>query len=96
MGRTLPSASIVLRYFQEGFNDFARALSPSDRKVLEDLFAEAANHVAELAYAASPLPGEMAITAMLLEEHKTVIAIDDELEKQQAQLAAIGASLASR
>jgi len=73
MGRTLPAIAQVFLHEQESFARFRRALRRSDQLVLDDLFAEAQQHLAAASYAAHALPFEVFLLAMLLEEHKQVI-----------------------
>ena len=80
MGRTLPSITIAFLQEQESFNRFRRALRRSDQLVLDDLFAAAHQHLAAAAYAAHPLPFETFLLAMLLEEHKKVLRLQNILE----------------
>jgi len=72
MGRTLPSITMAFLQEQESFGDFRRALRRGDQLALDDLFASARQHLAAAAYAAHPLPFEVFLLAMLLEEHKKV------------------------
>ncbi len=73
MGRTLPAIAQAFLMEQEAFARFRRALRRSDQIVLDDLFAEAQQHLAAASYAAHALPFEIFLLAMLLEEHKQVI-----------------------
>ena len=75
MGRTLPSITMEFMQEQESFSRFRRALRRSDQLALDDLFAAARNHLAAAAYAATALPMETFLLAMLLEEHKEVIRL---------------------
>ena len=80
MGRTLPSVTRVFLHEQESFARFRRALRRSDQRALDDLFAAAHQHLAAAAYAAHALPFEVFLLAMLLEEHKQVLRLQDRLE----------------
>jgi hypothetical protein len=73
MGRTLPAIAQAFLMEQEAFSRFRRALRRSDQIVLDDLFAEAQQHLAAASYAAHALPFEIFLLAMLLEEHKQVL-----------------------
>jgi hypothetical protein len=81
MGRTLPSITMV--YYNEisALNPFRRALRRSDQLALDDLFASAHKHLAEAAYTAHPLPMEIFLLAMLLEEHKEVMSLRTRIEE---------------
>jgi hypothetical protein len=80
MGRTLPSITMAFLQEQDSFNRFRRALRRSDQQVLDDLFAAAHHHLAAAAYASHPLPFEVFLLAMLLEEHKEVRRLSGLLE----------------
>jgi hypothetical protein len=81
MGRTLPAIAQVFLQEEESFARFRRALRRSDQLVLDDLFAEAQQHLAAAAYAAHALPFEIFLLAMLLEEHKQVLRLRRMLEE---------------
>jgi hypothetical protein len=75
MGRTLPSITQVFIEEEGSFARFRRALRRRDQVALDDLFAEARQHLAAAAYAGHALPFEIFLLAMLLEEHKEVIRL---------------------
>jgi len=75
MGRTIPSANQYLIQEQESFSRFRRALRRSDQMVLDTLFALARKHSSAISYASHALPFEVALLAMLLEERKEVIRL---------------------
>ncbi|NMB62532.1 MAG: hypothetical protein GYA18_09365 [Chloroflexi bacterium] len=75
MGRTMPSANQYLIQEQDAFGQFRRALRRSDQLVLDALFAAARKHAAAIGYASHALPFEAALLAMLLEEHKEVLRL---------------------
>jgi hypothetical protein len=79
MGRTLPSITQTFVQEQESYTRFRRALRRSDQQALDDLFAAAHQHLAAAAYAANALPFETFLLAMLLEEHKQVMLINEKL-----------------
>jgi hypothetical protein len=75
MGRTLPTANILLMQEEESFSRFRRALRRSDQLALDDLFTAAKQHTAATQYAAHALPFEVMMLSMLLEEHKEVMRL---------------------
>lgn len=81
MGRTLPSITQVFLQEQEAFHNFRRALRRRDQAALDDLFALARQHLAAVACAAHPLPFEIFLLAMLMEEHKTIQFLQQEIER---------------
>ena len=81
MGRTLPSATQAFLQEEEAFSRFRRALRRSDQMILDDLFASARQHLAAAAYASHALPFEVMMLSMLLEEHKKVRQLEQEMEQ---------------
>lgn len=84
MGRTLPSITQVFLQEQDSFNRFRRALRRSDQHALDDLFANAHQHLAAAAHAAHELPFLVMLLAMLLEEHKQVLRLRSEMDELRA------------
>jgi hypothetical protein len=82
MGRTVPSASILLMQEQAHYSQFKKALASRDQRALEQLFIYANLHVAEAAYAAFELPMEIFMLSMILEMHKEVIRLRNEIENR--------------
>ena len=80
MGRTLPSITQTFLQEQEAFSRFRRALRRTDQQALDDLFASARQHLAAAAYASHALPFETFLLAMLLEEHKEVRRLRQQVE----------------
>lgn len=80
MGRTLPTATDLLLQEQESFSRFRRALRRPDQLALDDLFVSARQHLAATQFAAHALPFEVMLLSMLLEEHKEVMRLRDQLE----------------
>jgi hypothetical protein len=81
MGRTLPSATQNFLQEQESFARFRRALRRSDQVALDDLFASARQHLAAAAYASHALPFEVFLLSMLLEEHKEVMRLRQQVDE---------------
>jgi hypothetical protein len=80
MGRTLPSATQVFLQEQAAFARFRRALRRSDQLALDDLFSAARQHLAAAQYASHALPFEVFMLSMLLEEHKEVMRLREQVE----------------
>lgn len=80
MGRTLPSITQVFLQEQGAFARFRRALRRGDQRALDELFAAARRHLAAAAYASHALPFETFLLAMLLEEHKEVRRLRQQVE----------------
>jgi len=80
MGRTVPSITLAFLEEQDSLARFRRALRRADQLSLDDLLASARQHLAPAAHAAHPLPFEVFLLAMLLEEHKQVQRLKAALE----------------
>jgi hypothetical protein len=89
MGRTVPSITGVYYYELAALSQFKHALRRSDQLLFDELFANARRHLAEAAYAAHPLPLEIFMLAMILEEHKEVMRIRQLLEGDKAASSSI-------
>lgn len=86
MGRTLPSITQSLSEEQAAYNRFRRALRRSDQLALDELFVAARQHLAAAAYSANLLPMETFLLAMLLEEHKEVTRLRNQVERLQGRV----------
>jgi hypothetical protein len=80
MGRTLPTATQVFLQEEQAFARFRRALRRADQLALDDLFVSARQHLAAAQYAAHALPFEVFLLSMLLEEHKEVLKLKEQVE----------------
>jgi hypothetical protein len=81
MGRTNPSTTIVFQQEEAAFSRFRRALRRSDQLALDDLFTSARQHLAAAQYAAHALPFEVFLLSMLLEEHKQVMRLQQQVDE---------------
>jgi len=86
MGRTNPTINQYLIQEERAFSQYRRALRRSDQLILDDLFAAARQHSAEAAFAAHALPFEVALLSMLLEEHKIVMRLEQEIKQIKRKL----------
>lgn len=81
MGRTLPSATQLLLQEEAALSRFRRALRRGDQLAFDDLFTAAQKHISASAYAAHALPFETFLMAMLLEEHKHVLRLQEQVAR---------------
>ena len=86
MGRTLPTSTDLLLQEQESFARFRRALRRADQLALDDLFDAARLHLAATQYASHALPFEVMLLSMLLEEHKLVMRLREQIETLSRRL----------
>ena len=80
MGRTTASITQVFLEERAAFARFRRALRRQDQLALDELFADAQQHLAAAGYAAHALPFETFLLAMLLEERKRSWRLEGEIE----------------
>jgi len=88
MGRTLPSITQTFLAEQESLARFRRALRREDQIALDDLLAASRRHLAAAAYASHLMPFEIMLLAMLVEEHKELMRLRDQLEEWVAAVEA--------
>ena len=84
MGRTLPTITQIFLQEEQAIERFKRALRRSDQRALEDLLVAARQHLSAASYAAYVLPVFLFLLSMLLEEHKRVTHLQDEVENLKA------------
>jgi len=90
MGRTLPTFTQLVRQEAERWHKFRRALRKEDQEALDELFAAARFHSAAGAYASGAIPFETMILSMLIEEHKTVKALQEKVRELERVLEEAG------
>ncbi len=81
MGRTLPSTTQIFMQEEAAFARFRRALRRSDQLALDDLFTAARQHLAAAQFASHALPFEVLLLSMLLEEHKEVMRLRQQIDE---------------
>ena len=79
MGRTIASITQTFLKERAAIARFRRALRASDQQVLDDLFASAQKHLSAASYASHALPFETFLLSMLLEEHKEITRLRQEV-----------------
>jgi len=87
MGRTLPSITQAFLQEQQSLARFRRALRLDDQRALDALLASSRHHLAAAAYASHLLPFEVMLLAMLVEQHKLVLQLQNQVEALEAGLA---------
>jgi hypothetical protein len=89
MGRTLPSITQAFLNEQQSLTRFRRALRLEDQRALDDLLGSSRRHLAAAAYASHLLPFEIMLLSMLVEEHKQVLHLQQELDALRARVDSI-------
>ena len=59
---------------------FRSTLGESDRQILDDLLERANQHQAAIQHSGHPLPNHVRLLAMLLEEHKEIARLTEQIE----------------
>ena len=80
MGRTLPSITQAFLQEQQSLARFRRALRREDQRALDDLLGSSRRHLAAAAYASHLLPFEIMLLAMLVEQHKQVMYLRQQVD----------------
>ena len=86
MGRTLPSITQAFLHEQQSLARFRRALRREDQRALDDLLSSSRHHLAAAAYASHLLPFEVMLLAMLVEEHKQVVGLRQQVDLLRAMI----------
>ena len=73
MGRTNETATQLIRFQQQELARFFSALRKADQEAFEDLFTLAQFHIAPLAFSGSAELQTIIFFAMLLEQHKLIL-----------------------
>ena len=92
MGRTLPSITQAFLNEQQSLARFRRALRREDQRALDDLLGSSRRHLAAAAYASHLLPFEVMLLSMLVEEHKQVLRLRQEVDALQSRAGSAGGS----
>ena len=79
MGQPLHPASQKFIQEEPTFWRFRRALRKADQDALDDLLNMAGTHLSAAQYALHALPFEVALLAMVLEEHKEILKLRDKV-----------------
>lgn len=85
MGRTVIPYSQVWEEERRRWQKFRRALRKEDQVHLDRLFESARLHLQAGAYAAHPWPLESMLLSMLLEQHKTLSALEARVRRLEGQ-----------
>ncbi len=87
MGRTVPTLTTLLHDTEAMLQGFRRTLRRDDQELLDDLLASAHRHLSAIAASGSLLPFEAALLAMLLEQARRIVWLEQELTILQEEIA---------
>jgi hypothetical protein len=82
MSNHLSTTARFIQKYENLLDRFKSGLAPADQALLAELFAEANRHAAAMAHAAHPLPVEMILLVMLLEEHKEILRLRNRIDRE--------------
>lgn len=70
MGRTLPTATMLLQNEEASWSHFRRALRKEDQEILDDLFRKAKMQLPAISYQVRPIPFESVLMAILIAQQQ--------------------------
>jgi len=81
MGKTVPSYRIVLESEIRNWSDFRKALDSRGQEVFDTLMTACRMHASAGSMAVRPVPFEVMLVCMLLEQEKTLTLLEEKLQK---------------
>ncbi|GIW53641.1 MAG: hypothetical protein KatS3mg082_0045 [Nitrospiraceae bacterium] len=85
MGRTLPTATLLIEHERARWEKFRRALRKEDQALLDELLEDASRHRQAQAYASWATPYEAMLVAILLEDRKRIRRLEKLVAALQAR-----------
>lgn len=85
MGRTLPTATMLIDHERTRWEKFRRALRKDDQALLDELLEDASRHRQALAYASWATPYEAILVAILLEDRKRLRRLEETVAALQVR-----------
>lgn len=70
MGRTVPSFRLAQMHEEQKWKEFRRALSKSDRKAFDSMFAASRLYVSACSYAVKPVPVQPILMSIIFHHYK--------------------------
>lgn len=86
MGRTTPTATMLIQYEEGNWSQFRRALRKEDQNIFDQLFSYAKINLPAISIQAHPIPFESILLSMLLEQQKQIHTLTDKLRDYGEQL----------
>ena len=86
MGRTTPTATMLIQYEEGNWSQFRRALRKEDQNIFDQLFTYAKMNLPAISIQAHPVPFESILLTMLLEQQKQIYRLTDKLRDYGEQL----------
>jgi hypothetical protein len=86
MGRTTPTATMLIQFEESSWSQFRRALRKEDQSVFDELFTYAKMNLPAISIQARPMPFESILLAILVEQQKQIRALTDKLRDYGEQV----------
>ena len=86
MGRTTPTATMLIQYEEGNWSQFRRALRKEDQNIFDQLFNYAKLNLPAISIQAHPVPFESILLSMLLEQQKQIRTLTDKLRDYGEQV----------
>ena len=79
MGRTTPTATMLIQYEQQSWSNFRKALRKEDQDIFDEMFTNAHKHLPSISFQARPIPFESILLSMLIEQTKYIKRLEERL-----------------
>src|SRR5437899_11492258 len=96
MGRTLPTATMLIDAERTRWDKFRRALRKEDQALLDELLDDASRHRQAQAYASGATPYEALLVAIVVEQRKRLKQLETRLAALEASCPGQAARTADR
>jgi hypothetical protein len=85
MGRTVPSFRLAQMHEEQEWKEFRRALSKTDRKAFDSMFAASRLYVSACSYAVKPVPIQPILMSIIFHHYKQLDEIESALKGGNAK-----------
>ena len=79
MGRTTPTATMLIQFEESNWSQFRRALRKEDQNAFDELFTYAKMNLPAISIQAHPIPFESILLSMVIEQKKRIKNLEEEL-----------------
>ena len=79
MGRTTPTATMLIQFEESNWSQFRRALRKEDQNAFDELFTYAKMNLPAISIQAHPVPFESIMLSMLVEQQKQIQILTEKL-----------------
>jgi len=81
MGRTLPTATLLIQNEEASWSKFRRALRKEDQDIFDKLFRDAKMQLPAISIEARPIPLECMLLAMMIGLYREILELRHELSR---------------